>query len=154
MATRGSLPDAHAAIVAALTAWRDAEATEVHVYDLWRPDMAFPAVWTWMAPGTVPTPRPDTCTVRQVDRIVVVIGVDPAATITEDVRSLLGYVQAVREALDPVLYPGGIPLGGAATRAGWASGQQFVVDTIGDAQITEAELPIEVTLDRTVNPGP
>lgn len=148
---RGSLPDTWAALTTALETYRDAQAPELHVYDLWRPDMALPAVWLWMAPGTVPD-RPDTCTVRQVDRIVVTIGVDPAATVTEDARRLIDYLQAVREALDPVLYAAR-PLDGQQ-RARWASGQQIVLDRLGDAQITCAELPVEITLDRTVQPVP
>lgn len=151
---KGSLPDAHRALVVALEAMRDAHAPELHVYDLWRPDLALPAVWTWFAPGTAER-RPDNCTVRQVDRIVVVIGVLPAARIDEDVRGLVDYVQLAREALDPVIYPmtGPGPLDGQ-TRAAWAAGQQFVVDRMGDATITCAELPVEVTIDRTVIPGP
>lgn len=147
---RGSLPDAHRALVAALEAARDAVAPELHVYDLWRPDMALPAIWTWMAPGTV-SPRPDVCTVRMTDRVVVTIGVDPMALVTDDARRLIDYVQVVREALDPVIYPpdGTGPLGGQS-RAAWANGQQFVQDTLGDVQIICAELPVEVVLDRTV----
>lgn len=148
---RGSLPDAHRALFVALEAMRDAEAPELHVYDLWRPDMDLPAVWMWMAPGTAPRPRPDVCTVRQVDRLVVTIGVDPAAIVTDDARRLLDYVQLVRVALDPVIYASR-PLDGQQ-EAFWASGQQLVQDRLGEALITCAELPVEVTLDRTVNPA-
>lgn len=149
---KGSLPDAHAALIAALEASRDALAPELHVYDLWRPDMALPAVWTWMAPGSVPSQRKDNCTATHVDRIVVVVGVDPAALVTDDARRLIDYVQLLREALDPVLYAPR-PLGGQ-TRAVWGSGQQFVTDQLGDAHVLCAELPVEITLDRHVNPAP
>lgn len=148
---RGSLPDAHRALVDALKAMRDADAPELHVYDLWRPDMALPGVWIWLAPGTA-NPKPNVCTVSQVDRFVVIVGVDPAATIDDDARRLLDYVQLVREALDPVLY-GDTPLDGQKAAA-WASGHQLALDKLGDVQVTTAELPIDVTMERTVNPAP
>lgn len=149
---RGSLPDAHRALYEALVAVRDAKAPFLNVYDLWRPDMALPAVWMWVAPGTVPRPRPDTCTVRNVDRIVVSVGVDPAAVVTDDARRLLDLVQIIREGLDPILYASR-PLDGQQ-EAAWGSGAQTVQDQLGDAPVLTFELPIEVTLDRTVNPAP
>lgn len=147
---RGSLPDAHQALFRALQAVRDTSAPELHVYDLWRPDMALPAIWMWMAPGSVPR-RPDLCTVRNVDVLVISIGVDPAAIVTDDARRLLDYVQLVREGIDPIVYAAR-PLDGQH-QAEWAAGQQTVQDELGGVPILTAELPVAITLDRTVNPA-
>jgi hypothetical protein len=147
----GTIADALAGIYDDVVASRTAAAPELHVYPLWQPDMALPAVWFWLAEGTVVRPRPDTCTVRQIDRLVVTVGVDPSALITLDARRLIDYVAALRPALDPAVYARR-PWG--CHEAAWASGSRFVSDQLGDAQILCAELPIEVTTDRTVNTAP
>jgi hypothetical protein len=148
---KGSLTDAHAELFAALEAIRDEHAPELNVYDLWRPDMALPAVWTWLAPGTVPKRTKGTCVVTWEDRIVVTVGVDPQARIDQDARRLFDYVQLLREHLTPVLYaPRSL---GDQSFAGWASGQQLVQDVLGGAQITAAELPVALTLDLTFRPA-
>jgi hypothetical protein len=147
----GTIADALAGIYADLEALRDAALPELHVYPMWRPDLALPAVWLWLAEGTVPRPRPDTCTVRHVDRVVVTVGVDPSALIGDDALRLATYIAEIRAGLDPAIYA---RRPWTCHEASWASGSRLVQDQLGDAQILCAELPIEVTTDRTVNTAP
>lgn len=154
---RGNILDAHASLHASIEEIRDAAAPELHVYPLWRADMAFPAVWQWLAPGTTPKPRRSPCEVRQIDRLVVCVGVDPSATVTDDAFALMRYLQILREGLDRVLY--GTPGDGSRpladqTRAEWGDGHQMVQLQQGDALILTIELPVEVTIDRDVITDP
>lgn len=145
---QGNILDAHAALHAALQAIRDERAPELHVFPLWRADMTFPAVWQWLAPGTTPKPRGNLCEVRQIDRLVAIVGVDPSATTTDDAFALMRYLQILREGLDPVLYADR-PLD-EQTRAEYGDGHQLVQMQQGDALILCAEIPIEITIDRRV----
>jgi hypothetical protein len=146
------LPVVHAALHAAVVAMRDTHAPELHVYDLWRPDLALPAAYWWLGEGGLPE-RPDDCTVVQPIRFVLCIAVDPATTVAEDARRLLDYVQLAWDALDPVIYAARLA-GAGPNRARWAAGLQLVQDTIGGAPVTVAELPVEVPIRRTVIPNP
>jgi hypothetical protein len=123
-----------------------AAAPELHVYRWWRPDVALPALYTWIAPGS--TERPDTCTVRDLLRVTPSIAVDPTDTIANDAYTLEALIDAARDALDPHVYAAR-PFGQQRAKR---LGISVASDRFGDAPVLVAELPIEVTLDRRVNP--
>lgn len=157
----GSLPAAHRSLVAHLKACRDSHAPELHVYDLWRGDMKLPAIWTWIAPGTVGGFK-DQCRVEVTHRVVIVVAVNPAARLDQDARRLLDYAEILQRHFDRVLYgtAGASRASGLerAKSAAWSTGAQLTLDKLGSVDVTCYELPIDVTLSRRldddVHPAP
>lgn len=123
----------------------------LNVYRWWRPDMALPAVWNWLTPGPVEAVGVPACKVRDLMRITVSIGVDPTAVAGEgDMLEIEAYADLAIPLLNTAVYERN-PLGQREARR---AGGQTVADTLGGVPILALELPIEVYLDRVVQPTP
>jgi hypothetical protein len=122
---------------------------ELHVYRWWRPDAALPAYYHWLTPSS--TERPDQCTNRDVLRMTISIAIDPFANVAEDAQQIETYVDSALDVIDAALYTRR-PLGGQTEAK--RVGLQTVSDRWGDANVLVCELPLEITLDRTVTPTP
>lgn len=123
----------------------------LNVYRWWRPDMALPAVWNWLTPGDVEPVGVPACKVRDLMRITVSIGVDPTAVMGEgDMLELEAYADLATPLLNAAIYERN-PLG---VREAHRRGGQTVADELAGVPILALELPIEVYLDRVVQPTP
>lgn len=123
-----------------------AETPILNVRRWWEPQIPLPAVWHWLSPGD--TERPDLCTVWDLLRVDVMVGVDPAVNAGRDMVELEDAAEQVREAVDAALYARA-PLGGAVE---WARrvGMRTQIQQFGQLGVLCIVLPVELRLSNPI----
>lgn len=133
-------------MTALVTLEEQALAGQLNVYRWWQPNIVLPAVWHWLSPGDTRTP--DTCSVQDLVRIDVTIGVDPRVHAGHDMVALERAMETVRVALDAELYSRR-PLGLQHARR---LGMRTQIEDIAGLGVLSIVLPIEARLEHTHQP--
>jgi len=122
-----------------------AEIPALNAYRWWEPQMAFPAVFNRLAPGS--STWPDPCTHRETVQLLVTISVQPTQHAGGDMAVIEEYIDTALNILDPALNG----TGAMGTRHAVRDGIRPVNEPFGDAHIRGIAFPIAVQFDRHIS---